>query len=89
MPPVSGPVVKARAARLRAAGDAALVRHLARQVGRTLHGLVERNGLARADDFTEIAFAGPAIVGEIVPLTVTGHDGKRVLAKLPARVAAE
>ncbi len=89
MPPVRGPVVKARAARLRAAGDAALARHLQRQVGRTLAGLVERDGLARADDFTEIAFEGPAQVGEIVPLLVTGHDGKRVLATLPARVAAE
>ena len=32
-------------------------RHLVdRQVGRTVQGLVERPGLARAEDFTEIAF---------------------------------
>ena len=42
--------------RLRAAGEAALARHLERQVGRTLAGLVERPGVARAEDFTEIAF---------------------------------
>jgi threonylcarbamoyladenosine tRNA methylthiotransferase MtaB len=89
MPPVAGPVVKARAARLRAAGDAALARHLARQVGRTLQGLVERDGLARADDFTEIAYVGAAAIGEIVTLHATGQDGKRVLAKLPTLVAAE
>ncbi len=80
MPPVKGPVVKDRAARLRAAGDAALVRHLERQVGRTLKGLVEREGVARAEDFTEIAFTGEAEVGGVAELRVTGHDGRRVLA---------
>lgn len=80
MPPVKGPVIKARAARLRAAGEAALARHLERQVGRTLRGVVEREGLARAEDFTEIAFTGEAEVGGVAELQVTGHDGKRVLA---------
>ena len=57
-------VVKDRAARLRAAGDAALVRHLDRQVGRRVEALVEREGRARAADFTEIAFDGEAAVGQ-------------------------
>jgi threonylcarbamoyladenosine tRNA methylthiotransferase MtaB len=88
MPAVAQPVVKARAARLRAAGEAALARHLQRQVGRTLTGLVERldsgqGGRARAEDFTEIAFEGEAQVGGLVALRVTGHDGKRALARLP------
>ncbi|WP_334161602.1 tRNA (N(6)-L-threonylcarbamoyladenosine(37)-C(2))-methylthiotransferase MtaB [Phenylobacterium sp.] len=89
MPQLARPVVKARAARLRAAGEAALVRHLGRQVGRTLSGLVERPGVARAEDFTEIAFTGEAPVGGVVPLEVTGHDGKRALARLPMLEAAE
>ena len=80
MPAVKGDVVKARAARLRAAGDAALARHLDLQVGRRLSGLVEKPGLARADDFTEIAFEGEAEVGSIVELDVTDHDGKHLLA---------
>ncbi|MET0295688.1 MAG: tRNA (N(6)-L-threonylcarbamoyladenosine(37)-C(2))-methylthiotransferase MtaB [Phenylobacterium sp.] len=84
MPPVKGPAIKDRAARLRAAGEAALVRHLDAQVGRTLAGLVERDGLARAEDFTEIAFTGEAQAGTIRPMRVTGHDGKRVLAELAA-----
>ena len=87
MPAVAKGEVKARAARLRAAGEAALARHLQRQVGRTVMGLVERPGLARAEDFTEIAFAGEAAPGEIVALTVTGHDGRRALAR-PALLAA-
>ena len=84
MPAVKGDVVKARAARLRAAGDAALARHLERQVGRVLNGLVERPGVARAEDFTEIAFAGEASVGGVMALRVTGHDGKKLLAEVAA-----
>jgi threonylcarbamoyladenosine tRNA methylthiotransferase MtaB len=89
MPPVARASVKARAARLRAAGETALARHLQRQVGRTLMGLVERPGSARAEDFTEIAFAGEAEVGSIVGLTVTGHDGRRALASTLLLEAAE
>jgi threonylcarbamoyladenosine tRNA methylthiotransferase MtaB len=89
MPAVAGAEVKARAARLRAAGEAALARHLQRQIGRTLTGLVERDGVARAEDFTEIAFEGDAEVGSIVALRVSGHDGKRALAHTLALQAAE
>ena len=80
MPAVTGVVVKARAARLRAAGDLALARHLDRQVGRVLQGLVEKPGVARAEDFTEIAFTGEAVVGGVAALRVTGHDGRKLLA---------
>ena len=89
MPAVKGDVVKARAAALRAAGDAALARHLDRQVGRTLMGLVEREGLARADDFTEIAFTGEAVIGELTPLRVESHDGRRAQASVPSLELAE
>ena len=82
IPPVPRAEVKARAARLRAAGEAALARHLERQQGKVLKGLVERDGIARAEDFTEIAFTGQAEVGRIVPMTVTGTDGGRLLARV-------
>jgi threonylcarbamoyladenosine tRNA methylthiotransferase MtaB len=77
MPAVAGPVIKARAARLRAAGDAALVRHLDRRVGSVVSALVERDGRARAEDFTEVAFEGAATAGSLVTGVVTGHDGRR------------
>jgi threonylcarbamoyladenosine tRNA methylthiotransferase MtaB len=82
MPLLPRAVVKARAERLRAAGDQALRRHLDGRLGRTVHGLVEREGSARAEDFTEVAFEGLAPAGTIVPLTVTGHDGRKALARL-------
>jgi threonylcarbamoyladenosine tRNA methylthiotransferase MtaB len=77
MPQLERHVVKARAERLRAAGEAALGRHLQRQVGRTVSALVERDGLARAEDFTEVAFEGAASPGGIVRLRITDHDGRR------------
>ena len=77
MPQVARPVVKERAARLRAAGAAALSRHLDRQIGKSTRALVERPGLARAEDFTEIAFSGDATPGALIAGAVVGHDGVR------------
>jgi threonylcarbamoyladenosine tRNA methylthiotransferase MtaB len=82
MPPVARDVVKHRAARLRTAGEAALVRHLDRQVGRRVEALVERDGRARAADFTEIAFDGKAAVGAVIAFRLNGHDGRRALGEL-------
>ena len=86
MPQLDRGLIKRRAERLRAAGDAALIRHLEAQNGKVLSGLVERAGTARADDFSEIRFEGEAdlgqILGQIVPMRITGHDGKRLTAVL-------
>ena len=76
MPPLPRPLVKARAERLRAAGAAALSRHLQRQVGHDVEVLVERGGIARAADFTKVALAGGAL-GALVRVRLTGHDGRR------------
>jgi threonylcarbamoyladenosine tRNA methylthiotransferase MtaB len=80
MPQVARDIVKARAARLRAAGDAALARHLDCQVGRTVEALVEQPGRARAADFTELAFESAAPLGALVPMRIVGHDGRRAIA---------
>ncbi len=82
MPPVNGGEIKARAERLRAKGDEALARHLGRQVGRTLGALVEREGVARAADFTEIAFTGDAVIGAITSMRITGHNSKQAKAQV-------
>jgi threonylcarbamoyladenosine tRNA methylthiotransferase MtaB len=79
MPQLDRALVKDRAARLRAEGEAALVRHLDRYLGTTSMALVEKPGVARAPDFTEIAFTGEAPIGAISPIRITGHDGKRAL----------
>ena len=55
----------------------------------TVQALVERPGLARAPDFTEIVFEGEAQVGQIAPLAIVGHDGGKARAVTPSRLAAE
>ncbi|MCC2110887.1 MAG: radical SAM protein, partial [Hyphomicrobiales bacterium] len=72
MPQLARDVVKARAARLRTVGDAALSRHLDAEIGRRRLVLVERDGLGRTELFTptEIAVGRP---GEIVAAQIVGR----------------
>ena len=79
MPQLARPVVKARAAALREAGDRALARRLEDQVGRTVQALVENGGTARAPDHTPIAWTGEP--GALVELAITGVDGGRLTAR--------
>ncbi|HET7714606.1 MAG TPA: tRNA (N(6)-L-threonylcarbamoyladenosine(37)-C(2))-methylthiotransferase MtaB [Bauldia sp.] len=80
MPQVDRGLVKERAARLRAAGAAALARHLAAEQGATRRVLVERHGLGRTEHFTpaEIGFGNP---GDVVAARVTGHTARALLAE--------
>ncbi len=79
MPQVPGPDIKARAARLRAAGEAAVARHLAGQRGRTHRVLLEAPRMGRTEQFAEVAFAADQPEGAIVTAVVSGHDGTRLL----------
>ncbi len=80
MPAVPAPAVKERAARLRAAGNAAFRRHLESEVGRTLSVLTERGGIGRAESYTAVRFARAVPAGEIRPVRIAGHDGRHLLA---------
>jgi threonylcarbamoyladenosine tRNA methylthiotransferase MtaB len=80
MPQVDKAVVKDRAARLRAEGDAALARHLSARVGMSVSALVEKPGTARAEDFTEILVPMDLTPGQIARVTIAGHDGRHALA---------
>jgi threonylcarbamoyladenosine tRNA methylthiotransferase MtaB len=80
MPQVAKPVIKERAARLRAAGEAALARHFARHVGEVREALIERGLAARLPDFTPVRLSAPAGEGgRTLPVRMTGHDGKQLL----------
>jgi threonylcarbamoyladenosine tRNA methylthiotransferase MtaB len=76
MPRVPPPLVKQRASRLRATAEAGLRRHLSRGVGTRVRALVERPGRARAEDFTEVAFAGEQEAGKVIAGVIAGHDGR-------------
>ncbi|GJE80308.1 tRNA (N(6)-L-threonylcarbamoyladenosine(37)-C(2))-methylthiotransferase MtaB [Methylorubrum thiocyanatum] len=80
MPAVPGDVVRARAARLRAAGAAALARHLDGEVGTRRRVLTERGDTGRTEAFSLVRFAEPVPPGEIREVTVSGHDGQALLA---------
>jgi len=87
MPQVPGGAIKERAARLRAAGDAAYKRHLQSLVGTTQSVLVEREGLGRTEGFTLVATEEGA-PGDIITARITGHDGARLVAGPAASRAA-
>ncbi len=80
MPQVKGPIIKERAARLRAAGDAALARHLRAQVGREHAVLIETPRLGRTPQFTEVAFTNDQSEGSLMNVRISGEDGTRLLA---------
>ena len=75
MPQVSSPAIRDRAARLRAAGDAALASHLSVQVGATHRILTESPRMGRTESFTEVSFASDQPEGVILTTKVTGHSG--------------
>jgi len=80
MPQVHGKDIKARAARLRAAGAAQVARHLAEQQGQTHRILMENPRMGRTEQFTEVAFDADREEGQIVTATVTGTRGQQLVA---------
>ncbi len=74
MPAVNGAAIKDRAAQLRAAGDAQVSTHLAAQIGRTHHILMESPRMGRTEQFTEVTFATDQPESRIVTAKITGHS---------------
>jgi threonylcarbamoyladenosine tRNA methylthiotransferase MtaB len=77
MPQVAGPEIKARAKRLRAAGDAALRQRLQSELGATRDVLIESDGQGRTEHYLPVAIAGER-VGSVVPMMIAGSDGERL-----------
>jgi len=80
MPQVHGTAIKARAARLRAAGAARVALHLAEQQGRRHAVLMESPRMGRTEQFTEVLFDSDRPEGQIVHATVTGQTGTQLVA---------
>lgn len=80
MPQVDGRAIRARAARLRAAGGAAVERHLEAQVGRMHRVLMESPTMGRTEQFAEVKFAAPQQEGAIVTAPISGVEGARLRA---------
>jgi threonylcarbamoyladenosine tRNA methylthiotransferase MtaB len=80
MPQVPGAVIKARAARLREAGDAARSRHLDALAGTEQVLLTEGPRLGRTESFAEVTFDTDQPEGSLIRLRLAGHDGQRLRA---------
>ena len=80
MPAVNGKDIKARAARLRNAGDLAVTNHLTAQLGKTHHILMENPRMGRTEQFTEVMFDTDQPESQIVTAVITGQRGTRLTA---------
>lgn len=80
MPPLERSIVKERARRLREKGQIAFRAHLEREIGRRRTVLAESRALGRTEQFTPVRLAAPIAPGVILDLTMTGHDGRQLLA---------
>jgi threonylcarbamoyladenosine tRNA methylthiotransferase MtaB len=77
---VNGTIIKERAARLRAAGDAQVQKHLSAQVGRTHHILMENPHMGRTEQFTEVHFDAPQVEGALITTKILGLKGTQLIA---------
>jgi threonylcarbamoyladenosine tRNA methylthiotransferase MtaB len=81
MPQVARPVVKDRAARLRAKSDAVLHGYLRACQGAETEVLMETGGIGRTPHFAEVEIPGDRPAGSMVRARVVGQDGRRLLAE--------
>ncbi|MGI2034804.1 tRNA (N(6)-L-threonylcarbamoyladenosine(37)-C(2))-methylthiotransferase MtaB [Rhizobium panacihumi] len=77
MPQVDRALVKERAARLRARGEALHRAHLDRMVGTEQVIIVENNGMAHTENFSLVA-APTLIPRDFKRVMITGHNGKHL-----------
>ncbi|MFD1327749.1 tRNA (N(6)-L-threonylcarbamoyladenosine(37)-C(2))-methylthiotransferase MtaB [Mycoplana ramosa] len=80
MPQLERALVKERAAQLRETGERLRLAHLASMVGSRQMILVENNGLAHTENFTLVEADGLP-PRDLVPVTVTGHNGKHLIVQ--------
>ncbi|HEY7992565.1 MAG TPA: tRNA (N(6)-L-threonylcarbamoyladenosine(37)-C(2))-methylthiotransferase MtaB [Stellaceae bacterium] len=80
MPQVKGDTVRARAARLREAGTAALAKSLAGRVGSIAQVLIERDGVGRTEHYAPVRFVGAHASGSVVPMRLASSDGAHLVA---------
>jgi len=77
MPQVAGREIRERAGRLRAAGEAALRRRLASEIGLTRQVLIESPTQGRTEHFLPVAIGGER-PGAVRSLVIKGSDGPRL-----------
>jgi threonylcarbamoyladenosine tRNA methylthiotransferase MtaB len=82
MPQLSKPLVKERAARLRAHGEAALAARMRVLAGTEQKLLIEKTGMGRTSCFAPAYFEGNAVPGAILRAKITGANTTSLKAEL-------
>jgi threonylcarbamoyladenosine tRNA methylthiotransferase MtaB len=83
MPQLDRALVRERAARLRAAGAAALAAELRSRVGKESAVLIERQGLGRTEFYASVEFDGAPPVGSVQPMRLVATRGRNLVG-MPA-----
>jgi threonylcarbamoyladenosine tRNA methylthiotransferase MtaB len=81
MPQVPKPVVRERAARLRAAGDLARRRAFERVVGQTVSALVEQPGVGRSEHYLPVRLPATAAEGEVQAVRIMAASDTTLVAE--------
>jgi len=84
IPRLSGAVIRERAARLRAAGEAALAADLATRIGAETDVLIERPGMGRAAFYAAVSSEAAATEGVIQRMRIIGTGGRSLIG-VPVR----
>lgn len=86
MPQLPRPLIKERGARLRAKGEEALTSHLSSEIGKTRLVLMEKEGLGRTEQFTQVEISG-GVAGEILPVLIKAHTGRHLMGDVLSKAA--
>jgi threonylcarbamoyladenosine tRNA methylthiotransferase MtaB len=78
MPQVNSAAIRERARRLRAAGEVALQKRLASEIGARREVLIESATQGRTEHFLPVAISGET-PGRVRALTIKGNDGARLI----------
>ncbi|MTJ79784.1 MAG: tRNA (N(6)-L-threonylcarbamoyladenosine(37)-C(2))-methylthiotransferase MtaB [Telmatospirillum sp.] len=79
MPAVPGDVVRDRAARLRAAGEAAMAAFLKSRIGKTAHVLIEKDSGGHSEHYLPVRVEEAAPAGTIQPTRIVAVEGARLV----------
>jgi threonylcarbamoyladenosine tRNA methylthiotransferase MtaB len=81
MPQLSRTIVRERAARLRAAGSAALARALAARIGTTASVLVEHPGFGHSEHYAPVRFTGTMATGRVVAVRIAAATAGELIGE--------
>ena len=81
MPQVPKPIVRERAAQLRAAGDTARRRAFDRVIGRTVSALAEQPGVGRSEHYLPVRLPAPTKEGEVREVLIIAASDRALIAE--------